>query len=97
MSAILLMAVLLCILCVLITYGSFEKQKSKKALTTTRNDCDAGCRLTIWRLKNPGIKPGSCPGGTLLVEQAITAKEEFLKTHPYIKDEKSLEILYSQL
>ena len=81
----------------LLIRGLIERSKSRKALAATKVDCDAGSRLTTWQMNNPTIKPGNRPGGTLLVEQAIIARERFLETHPYIKRGGLLNLLYSQL
>ncbi len=75
--------------CVSVAY--VLKMRGEKEITATERWCDAGDRLFKWCNLNPDLRICDHAYARELVNECIEAYREFLRTHPYCRDENGYE------
>ena len=81
----------------LVVLDRYFKRKGEVEFEALNDDCDAFWRIIRWWEQNPKKEIGKHPGGVALIQEAIAARKRFLATHPFVKDEGSVERLYALL
>ena len=72
-----------------------QRLKGKEQLSATCAWCDASKVFTDWRLRNQGVYIGLSLDGRSLLARNLETFDEFVRTHPWCRDDKHREFLVS--